>query len=440
MNWKYFMDFRHFSMCYFKKIFLYSHASTKCPVRDEMLVETDVLYHQKSHRDVMLVENRRDEMWVENRRDVISVEEHMPAPPKSRRDVMLVENKMLLYKAQVRRLAPIIPIIALCASVLIFSPVTAQVSQQEFRVMFYNVENLFDTEDDPHVNDNEFLPNGARRWTPGRYYSHLQQTAKVINAVGEWDTPALVGLCEVENDSVMIHLINRTPLRAQNYRYCITHGIDPRGINVTLLYQRDKFQYIEHQSKRIPFSQPSRRSRDILHVWGRIITGDTLDVFVCHFPSRSGGEKETEQARLDAAQYLRHLCDSLYDVRQTTCILTMGDFNDYPPDKSIQIILNSPDTKRNLLHLFADKKALNFEGSYKFQGEWGQLDQMMVSRSWAAFLKQGSPRIFNASFLFTNDRSRRGQRPYRIYNGYRYEGGFSDHLPIVADFILPIIE
>jgi len=329
---------------------------------------------------------------------------------------------------------------ALCASMLIFSPVAAQVSQQEFRVMFYNVENLFDTEDDPHTNDNEFLPNGTRRWSPRRYYSHLQQTAKVINAVGEWDTPALVGLCEVENDSVMIHLIYRTPLRSQNYRYCITRGIDPRGINVALLYQRDKFQYIEHQSKRIPFSQPGRRSRDILHVWGRIITGDTLDVFVCHFPSRSGGEKETEQARIDAAQYLRHLCDSLYDVRQTTCILTMGDFNDYPPDKSIQIILNSSDPKRNLLHLFSDKKALNFEGSYKFQGEWDQLDQMMVSQSWAAFLKQGSPRIFNASFMMTSDKTWKGVRPLKVYNGYRYEGGFSDHLPVVADFMIPITE
>ena len=314
----------------------------------------------------------------------------------------------------------------------------SQVSHQEFRVMFYNVENLFDTEDDPHTNDDEFLPRGTRRWTLQRYYTHLQQTAKVINAVGEWDTPALVGLCEVENDSVMIHLINRTPLRAQNYRYCITQGNDPRGINVALLYQRDKFQYIDHQSKRIAFSQTGRRSRDILHVWGRLITGDTLDVFVCHFPSRSGGEKETEQARLDAAKCLRQLCDSLYDVRKTPNLLAMGDFNDTPADRSIQHIMNSSNPQHDLLNLFADKKMLNFEGSYKFQGEWSQLDQMMVSRSWAVFLKQGSPRIFNASFLTTDDRTWKGDRPFKIYNGYRYEGGFSDHFSVVADFLLPL--
>jgi predicted extracellular nuclease len=322
--------------------------------------------------------------------------------------------------------------------VVFLQAVYAQDSQQEFRVMFYNVENLFDTEDDPNTNDDEFLPQGARRWTPYRYYSHLQQTAKVIHAVGEWDTPALVGVCEVENDSVMIHLINRTSLRTQNYRYCISRGNDPRGIEVALLYQRDKFQYIDHRSIRIRFAQTDRHSRDILHVWGKIITGDTLDVFICHFPSRYSGEKETEQARLDAARHLRQLCDSLHDVRQNPCLLIMGDFNDNPSDRSIQAIVKSSNPERDLVNLFADQKSLNFQGSYKYQGEWSQLDQMMVSQSWAVFLKQGSPRNFNAPFLFTNDRTWRGVRPFRVYYGFRYEGGFSDHLPVVADFLLPI--
>jgi endonuclease/exonuclease/phosphatase family metal-dependent hydrolase len=322
----------------------------------------------------------------------------------------------------------------LCINCLFFA--CSQISVHDFRVMFYNVENLFDTVDDPDTNDDEFTPSGARRWTPRRYNAHLQQTAKVINAVGEWDTPALVGLCEVENDSVVIHLLNRTPLRQQNYRYCITTSNDPRGINVVLLYQRDKFQYIEHQSKRIPFTQSGRRSRDILHVTGKVLSGDTLDVFVCHFPSRSGGEKETEQARLDAAGYLRQLCDSIYSRRAKACILVMGDFNDEPTDKSIQMILHSTDSERDLIHLFADRKALNNPGSYKFQSEWNQLDQMMISRPMASFLKVGSPRIFDAPFLFTADRTNRGQRPKRIYYGFRYEGGFSDHLPIVADFFI----
>jgi predicted extracellular nuclease len=329
----------------------------------------------------------------------------------------------------------------LITGICLFFPVYlfSQNGRQEFRVMFYNVENLFDTEDDPRTNDNEFLPESKRHWTPYRYYAHLRQTAQVINAAGEWGTPALVGLCEVENDSVLIHLLNRTPLREQRYRYCKTEGNDTRGINNALLYQRDKFKYIGHRSERIAFTRRTQRSRDILHVWGEVITGDTLDVFVCHFPSRSGGQKESEQGRLDAAKFLRKKCDSLYLVRRKTNILVMGDFNDMPQDKSIKIITETANPNRKLINLFADPHSLNFQGSYKYQGEWGQLDQMMVSLHWKSFLKEGSARIFNAPFMLIEEKGKQhGKRPQRIYMGFKYEGGYSDHLPVMADFLLEI--
>ncbi|MDR1600944.1 MAG: endonuclease [Tannerella sp.] len=310
--------------------------------------------------------------------------------------------------------------------------------QQVFQVMFYNVENLFDTYDNPHTTDNEFLPDGVRYWTPYRYYAHLRQTARVIHAVGEWDTPALVGLCEVENDSVLIHLTRRTSLRAQNYRYCITDSRDPRGINVALLYQEDKFRCLEYASKRIPFKNRARRSRDILHVSGRVITGDTLDVFVCHFPSRRGGEKISEPFRVEAASYLRRLCDSIHAIRRTPNILIMGDFNDMPIDKSIQTIVRSSDAGRIFTNLFADAKKLNNKGSYKYQGKWNQLDQIIINRSWEKYYRPGSAQIFMPSFLLTVDKSRNGQRPLRVYYGYKYEGGFSDHLPVIACFLLPL--
>lgn len=312
------------------------------------------------------------------------------------------------------------------------------IQQQEFRVMFYNVENLFDLYNDPETNDDEFLPDGERNWTPNRYYARLRQTARVINAIGEWGTPALVGLCEVENDTVLTHLLNRTPLRNQQYRYCMTRGNDARGINSALLYQRDKFKYQGHTSERIHFSDKKKRSRDILHVWGELITGDTLDVFVCHFPSRSGGEKETEQSRIEAATHLRKICDSLYKTRRTPNVLVMGDFNDTPFNKSIRKIVKASSPKRNLINLCEDATTLNFEGSHKYQGEWAVLDQMMVSQLWKRYLKEGSVRIFCPSFLLTEDKSRRGKRPLRTYHGYKYEGGYSDHLPIVADFLLPL--
>lgn len=322
-----------------------------------------------------------------------------------------------------------------------------------FRVMSYNVENFFDTSPHPTHDDKEFLPDGNRHWTPKRYHHKLQQIAKVITAAGEWDTPALVGLCEIENDSVLIHLLRRTPLRQQNYRFSIGQSADRRGIRVALLYQRDKFACLGQQSVPIRFSGKHHKyTRDILHVWGRVVTGDTLDVCICHFPSRYGGEKESERDRFDAARTLRGICDSLADTRQHPYLLLMGDFNDTPENRSMTEELHAdpyslhspyphlPDTTPHTLYnLFADHSSLTPGGSHKYQGEWNQLDQMIVnapllSPSSPVCLQPGSIRLFAPPFLFTKDKTWRGVRPFRTYYGFKYEGGFSDHLPILVDF------
>ena len=334
--------------------------------------------------------------------------------------------------------------------------------QTDFRVMSYNVENLFDTKDDPFTADNDFLPSGNRHWTPGRFYHKLQQLAKVITAAGEWSTPALVGLCEVENDSVLVRLLNYTPLRRQHYRYCMTHGQDTRGINVALLYQRDKFRYRGHTEHPVRFTRKQHKhTRNILHVWGDVITGDRIDVFVCHFPSRYGGEKESEPDRLDAARTLRVLCDSLHHLHPAPHILIMGDFNDTPDDMSIREILyahpfpisclsgsdSMPMKSRtdaypslHLYNLFAKDKPF-FPGSHKYQGEWSQLDQLILSSSLTDTTSRmqvipGSARIFSPPFLLTKDNTWRGERPFRTYYGFKYEGGYSDHLPLIVDFLL----
>jgi endonuclease/exonuclease/phosphatase family metal-dependent hydrolase len=227
-------------------------------------------------------------------------------------------------------------------------------------------------------------------------------------------------------------------LREQYYSYCITTGNDLRGINVALLYQRDKFRYLGHSSERIPFINKRKRSRDILHVWGEVINGQQLDIFVCHFPSRSGGEKETEPDRIDAATFLRILCDSIYRTNPEPNIIVMGDFNDNPSDKSVQLIVNGSIKKHNLTNLFGDPKKLNYHGSHKFQNEWSQLDQIMISTHWNKYLKQGSPRMFVADFLLTKKNSRGEQSLVRNYSGMIYKNGYSDHLPVVADFSLPL--
>ncbi|MDR1557195.1 MAG: endonuclease [Tannerellaceae bacterium] len=323
----------------------------------------------------------------------------------------------------------------LLLAVFLLSPAFPS-GQVSFRVMSYNVENLFDIYDDPETEDEEFLPSGGRRWTPSRYMHKLRQIARVISAAGEWDTPALVGLCEVENDTVLTHLLTRTPLRRQQYRYLVTRGSDRRGINVALLYQRDKFRYLGHRSVPLRFRAAGRSTRDILHVWGELSSRDTLDVIVCHFPSKYGGEKESEALRLEAAHTLGRLSDSLSHLRLNPLQIIMGDFNEEPGSRCMQLI-----TGANLLNLFAAATPAATHGSQKYQSNWNQLDQIIIHRRMnhpkaTMRLVSGSARTFSPSFLLTADKTWRGQRPWRTYHGFRYEAGYSDHLPVIADFII----
>ena len=155
--------------------------------------------------------------------------------------------------------------------------------QIRFRVVSWNVENLFDIHHDSLKNDREFLPDALRHWNYTRYKKKLTDMARVITAVGEWEPPALVGLCEVENDTVLRDLTRRSPLKELNYRYVMTDSPDLRGIDVALLYQRDLFKLLSFRSVSIPPLKQFRPTRDLLHVSGLLLTGDTLDVFVCHF-------------------------------------------------------------------------------------------------------------------------------------------------------------
>lgn len=320
---------------------------------------------------------------------------------------------------------------------------------QSFRIMWWNVENLFDTHHDSLKNDYEFLPDALRHWHYGRYKKKLADIASVITAVGEWNAPALVGLCEVENDTVLRDLTKYSPLKEMNYRYVMTHSPDLRGINVALLYQRDQFKLL--MSRSIPVNtsyKNSRPTRDILHVCGQILTGDTLDILICHLPSRSGGVKESEPYRIFAAQKLRTEADSLIAARSHPQLLIMGDFNDYPQNKSISKILEAvaPDSlpvPTKLYHLLARKAKKRNYGSYKYQGEWGLLDHLIVSGSLlntSSSFSTGEDKadVVRLPFLLTEDKKYGGEQPLRTYNGMKYQGGFSDHLPVYADFMLVI--
>lgn len=309
-------------------------------------------------------------------------------------------------------------------------------AQDSFRVMFWNVENLFDTKDNPHKNDNEFLPDAVRHWNYFRYRDKLNKLAKGIIASGNEYVPDLVGLCEVENDSCLYDLTRRSPLREADYRYVITDSPDQRGIDVALLYQRGSFKLLQQQSIRIPHKRLKKGpTRDILHVVGKVISGDTLDVIICHMPSRSGGQAKSEPYRLLTTAILKQTVDSVMQVREKPHVVVMGDFNDYPTDKSMKKLCSDG----HLRNLMKGKK----DGTYRYRGEWGILDQFLVSENLVK--KKGSIRtsskkaqILRHDFLLEEDEKYGGFKPFRTYNGMKYQGGFSDHLPIVLDLHLLI--
>ena len=320
-------------------------------------------------------------------------------------------------------------------------------AQEPFRVMFYNVENLFDCQHDTLKNDYEFLPDAPKGWTRARYNDKLAKIAKVIVATGVKDVPDLVGLCEVENDHCMKDLTEYSPLREAGYRYVMTDSPDLRGIDVALLYQRDLFKLLSFRSVSIPPLKQFRPTRDLLHVSGLLLTGDTLDVFVCHLPSRSGGAKESEPYRLHAARILYTEADSILNIRLHPQIIIMGDFNDYPTNKSIQKILEAespPPTAPSplkLYHLLARKAQSKNFGSYKYRGEWGLLDHLIVSGSLlnpanSFSTSENKATVSNLPFLLTEDKKYGDKEPFRTYKGMKYQGGISDHLPIYVDFNL----
>lgn len=338
----------------------------------------------------------------------------------------------------------------LCTAVLFLCLLTENLRAQDsllFRVMSWNVENLFDIRHDSLKNDQEFLPDALRRWHYGRYKKKLNNISRVITAVGEWDPPALVGLCEVENDSVLRDLTRYSALKEHNYRYVITNSPDERGIDVALLYQPGQFKLLAYRSVSVgTFSQRSRPTRDILHVSGLLLTEDTLDVLVCHLPSRSGGVTESEPYRLFVARKLRAQADSLMAARQRPKLLIMGDFNDYPKNRSIAGVLEAiappqKPTPDKLYHLLARKALRRDFGSYKYQGEWGLLDHLIVSgtllnASENFFTDETKADVARLPFLLTKDEKYGKLQPFRTYYGMKYQGGYSDHLPIYTDFIL----
>jgi hypothetical protein len=308
------------------------------------------------------------------------------------------------------------------------------------RVMFYNVENLFNPNEDSITSDDEYQPDGMRGWTYNRLKRKQINIAKVVLAVGGWDPPELVGVCEVEDYSVLYGLTNDTPLKNFGYKIVHRNSPDPRGIDVALLYRPDKFKVLFSTpiSIRFPFDTAAR-TRDILFVKGIACKRDTLNVFVNHWPSKFGGATATIPKRKYVASVLRKFSDSLLSLNPNANILIIGDLNDSPYDESVSKVLQAKMDSVNLapddLYNMLAGAGLSWKkGTIKFREEWETIDHIIVSKPLLSHSTPHSMQIFDAPFLLQDDEVWFGKKPFRTYYGAKYIGGFSDHLPVYSDF------
>jgi len=309
--------------------------------------------------------------------------------------------------------------------------------REGFRVVFYNVENFFDCSHDSLKSDQEFLPGGIRGWTPARYFRKAGNIARVLAAIGEDKFPDIVGLAEVENDACLKTLVYSSPLKNAGYSFIHQESEDARGVDVCLLYNRYVFQLLGQEALKIRFEgEPFKKTRDVLHAWGITSSGDSLHVYVCHFPSRLGGETESETYRRQVAQRVRASVDTVLAMRPSANILIMGDFNDYPTNKSLSIDLHAQQPRLqpeacNLYNLMLPIDGIPGTGTNKHLSEWGILDQLLVSTN--LLHQTAGAHIFSPDFLLLQDDRWLGKKPFRTFNGMVYQGGYSDHLPVWLD-------
>ncbi len=340
-------------------------------------------------------------------------------------------------------------LLTLCIAMGFVHGVHAQKSYAAYCVGFYNVENLFDTDDDPNnEGDNDYLPTGPYNWTPAKYNKKLDNIAKVISRLGRDYTqagPAVLGVAEVENRRVLEDLVKNHRISDSGYKVIHYDSPDRRGIDVGLLYNPKLFQVTNSAVKPFVFpGMPEFKSRDQLIVSG-MLAGEPLHVIVCHWPSRYGGNKSSK-FREQAASITQSIVDSLQTIDPLANIVIMGDLNDDPTDKSTRVVLNAKkeikDVKKGGLYNTMWKLYDKGIGSLAYQNKWNLFDQIIVSygllgKHDQSGLKFWKSEVFNKDFLIQKEGKRKGY-PWRTFEGSTFIDGYSDHFPTLIYLIKEI--
>lgn len=312
---------------------------------------------------------------------------------------------------------------------------------------FYNLENLFDTLDNPNINDDEFTPNGFRNYNGKIYFDKLNKLSTVISQIGvdiNPDGPAILGVAEIENDTVLHDLVKQKLIEKRNYQMVWYDSKDFRGIDVGLLYNPKYFKVIESNKLFVQLptgSKDAYYTRDILWVKGNL-DGEIVHIYVNHWPSRSGGEKRSAPGRNAAAQVCRNHIDSIAKIEPNAKVIVMGDLNDDPINTSVAKILGAKGKqedvqKGGLFNPWFDlyKKGI---GTLAYQDAWGLFDQIIISQPWLNKNQNGmffyQQHIFFKEYLVENQGRYKGY-PMRTWDGNSYRGGYSDHFPTYLVFL-----
>ena len=329
---------------------------------------------------------------------------------------------------------------------LVFSQQSkAQQNSSDFSILFYNVENLFDTKNEIHTEDDNFTPEGDLHWTNKRLDKKLLNLSKVIlNSTG-WEFPDIVFLAEIENRYLLEKLIHETPLNKTSFHIVHKESPDRRGIDIGLLYHPKRFYPVEYRYYPLIAGKDTIETREILYISGVVNGLDTLHIFCNHWPSRFSGLLETKPLRSASAKLLKSKIDEINKKYHSPKVIIIGDFNDNPEDESLSVELGAgklekPISNKELYNLFYDFKRVN-SGSLKYQSQWFIFDQIIVNgyllnAEAGISVNPGDAKILSFPFLLEEDKKYGGLKPYRTYYGYDYQGGFSDHLPILLKLSL----
>jgi hypothetical protein len=319
-------------------------------------------------------------------------------------------------------------------------------------VGFYNLENFYDTVNNPIVNDEEFLPNGDKRYNTAVYTDKVTRLATVLSQMGTDISPdglAMFGVSEIENDTVLNDLINHPLLKKRGYKIVHYDSRDARGVDVGFIYN-PKYFTVEASDKlfvKLPSgSKDAYYTRDILWVKGKL-DGETVHIYVNHWPSRSGGEERSAPARAAAAQVAKNHIDSIAKADGNQKVILMGDLNDDPVSPSVVEVLKAKGKQKEVREggLFNPWMELykNGIGTLAYQDNWNLFDQIIISYPWLKKEQAGfyfhKQYIFNKEFMMENTGRYKGY-PMRTWDGNTYRGGYSDHFPTYIVLVKKVVQ